>query len=1342
MKRRVLSLVLALTLIVTVFSALNTSVFGANMLIYNHGPKEYNLTDKYLSESNNAKMTGEQLDLKAGGSATIAFYLPFNSDIIELTYSGTTAPVTVFDGVQSYVIQPAEGQTTVKYKLPVVERLGEKVYTFSADSAVKLKKISFKLVAEKSGYAAGEKEMAISAEEFMIQKATIMRTDSPMMLVNSGRRYIDIDDMSKTPIFIGESVYLPIHALARALSLYFEDLPDKKYVLLRDGSDELVFTEGFSYSLNKEGVKTPVENVVRYQNGKTYLPVRYIAEFYDRVVGYKDGMIAIDDNQYYVADYLDESTKVRQYIDSKFDEMMPSDIVGKTYYVAKSGNASDDNPGTIDAPFLTISKAGQVAQAGDTVIVKEGTYRETVTVKNDGTPTAPIVFKAAEGEKVIISAAEEVSDFITYGENLVVASIPSGDLGFGKNQVFYDGITIPEARYPNGPGIDIGDVAEPLSDNWPVAAPLTVDMTNPLHITNEELLDQPEGTWDGAKYITLRGMAYAISFAKVKHSKPGEIELGDHGTIYWDAKEGNTQIRWGYLCGDIDAIDLPGEWVVENGTLFMMPPEGTTVDDLTVEVKARQLCVDIPDNKCVQFRGFETIGGSMRLNNSELCVVKDCNIKYNNHYSWSMDQHSGFIDDANVKDSDGAPPRGEVGLYVGGYDNIFINNIFDEAAAAAIYGVGCYTYIENNLIKNCGYMGSYVAGLNFNGEAWKGSASPRGGMVVVGNTAFNSGRSPLQTTRPAYNGEWAMIPYEIAYNDFHNGMITSLDTGVIYTYMSDHGNQRRKTQMHNNMVYVNYEETWPYSFGIYHDGGTINIDTYNNLVFCTEPGVRFTTLPYTFTHLSPGTEGQCDVWENSAIIRAVQGGRDGLVPGDYPYGMMFDAGSTIDREPYTKNYDRIMSEDPTIGTWEDYYKVTADSEIGEGAENLGDRVRLDAVGEWVKIPAVDFGIGRNEVDVYVMGDKYVAPPSFEVIVGSSLEEGLKKQCKNVYFRSRDKDERDTVRTQILGTPGVNDVYIRMIGGETPIDICGIKVLAMQDSASSKSGKNMIYGGDYSESYCADESYSHEPKYGVGTDYSNPFINNTWGGSYLVYKDVEFSQDSDVATINYCTGPNYGGQKMQIRIDSIDAEPVGEFISGEPGWSQWTDVQIQLDKAIPEGKHDLYVTFFDDDPAAKGKTLNLWYIKFTNMDVITREGRTLHFENFTDVKPSPEGEFPPEEKSTTFESESVYFVNNTWPGTTFEYKDWSLNKDATKIKVKHCTSGSYSGQSVQIRIGSEKAEPIAEFKSLDTGWSAWMDIEVELKKPLKAGKYDVYVTFIEPDGKYASKSGNFDKIVFE
>lgn len=55
-------------------------------------------------------------------------------------------------------------------------------------------------------------------------------------------------------------------------------------------------------------------------------------------------------------------------------------LIAKEYHVAKSG--SDTNPGTVEAPFLTISKAAMVLNAGDTVTVHSGTYREWVSPRN------------------------------------------------------------------------------------------------------------------------------------------------------------------------------------------------------------------------------------------------------------------------------------------------------------------------------------------------------------------------------------------------------------------------------------------------------------------------------------------------------------------------------------------------------------------------------------------------------------------------------------------------------------------------------------------------------------------------------------------------------------------------------------------------------------------------------------------------------------------------------------------------------------------------------------------------------------------------------------------------
>ncbi len=79
--------------------------------------------------------------------------------------------------------------------------------------------------------------------------------------------------------------------------------------------------------------------------------------------------------------------------------------MSKIYHVSKSGN--DYNIGTEEFPFLTISKAAKLADEGDTVIVHEGVYRESVSPVNGArNELGRITYMAAEGEKVVIKGSE------------------------------------------------------------------------------------------------------------------------------------------------------------------------------------------------------------------------------------------------------------------------------------------------------------------------------------------------------------------------------------------------------------------------------------------------------------------------------------------------------------------------------------------------------------------------------------------------------------------------------------------------------------------------------------------------------------------------------------------------------------------------------------------------------------------------------------------------------------------------------------------------------------------------------------------------------------------------
>jgi hypothetical protein len=77
----------------------------------------------------------------------------------------------------------------------------------------------------------------------------------------------------------------------------------------------------------------------------------------------------------------------------------------------RHAQADDAGPGTIEAPLRTIGKAAAAAQAGDTVLIRTGVYREQVTVEASGTPERPIRFEAEPAGHVVITGADVLSDW-------------------------------------------------------------------------------------------------------------------------------------------------------------------------------------------------------------------------------------------------------------------------------------------------------------------------------------------------------------------------------------------------------------------------------------------------------------------------------------------------------------------------------------------------------------------------------------------------------------------------------------------------------------------------------------------------------------------------------------------------------------------------------------------------------------------------------------------------------------------------------------------------------------------------------------------------------------------
>lgn len=68
---------------------------------------------------------------------------------------------------------------------------------------------------------------------------------------------------------------------------------------------------------------------------------------------------------------------------------------GKVFYIALNGN--NNNPGTEALPWRNLNHAVYAMRAGDTVLVKNGTYLEPIFINRSGSAGKPITYKAYPG---------------------------------------------------------------------------------------------------------------------------------------------------------------------------------------------------------------------------------------------------------------------------------------------------------------------------------------------------------------------------------------------------------------------------------------------------------------------------------------------------------------------------------------------------------------------------------------------------------------------------------------------------------------------------------------------------------------------------------------------------------------------------------------------------------------------------------------------------------------------------------------------------------------------------------------------------------------------------------
>jgi|GEM_PF-1163690 len=1217
--RRCSTLFIVLTLVLSICVPMLTGGAESDYRL-SPGPVSATPESKYLLSQTNVTISGTTWNFSTGGSVSYDIFIPFESDRLVFNHPGdgkdANLTITVDDLVYQTSLSDEGNATSTEIAIRVPR--GSHVLTVSAASAITISNLTFHKINE-TWYWQHCSTLDISDYESTLLTTIAVKEGSRAFRSGGSMRYWDMSTKDLMPMNVSGVMYVPLEMLAESMRYYCEDYPDKNYILLRGETRDLEMQGGVGYLTEGFDTKTPVSMEIIYKDGVTWVPLRKIAETLGYGVSYRDGIAVVDDR--ILAREVVEDNTIFTELKAEFANYDATDIiVGKTYHVAKTG--SDANDGTAASPFLTLNKAGLEAQAGDTVIIHEGTYRETFTPQNNGTLTSPIIFQAAEGEgDVIISALEPISGF-TQGDDGLWYATPTVNMGFGNNQLFYQGEELHAGRHPNT-HTKKGAIGWPegISKVWPTMGNMMITEKGGFDVYSDTDLNQEEENyWAGGTFITVKGEAWTYVSGDIVSSEKGKLTVKDHddwvdytlGTS--DFFKNVTNEDFGYITNHYNTVDMPGEWYMDAaGSLVLKAPDGANMADASkFETKARYNVINMNNRKNIVIRGIKTIGGSLIMEDGENNVVDSCTMTHMSHFTLYICPGRMLRDPSVSHNADRSRQRGESGNWVGGTRNALINNIFDHSAGTGLFLQGIGHYIKNNQFLNCGYSGGYPGALCVTEQRGLPSGTPKGGHIIIYNDIINAARQGLNIgggetsdgMSPAY------IPCDVAYNYLENCTMGTRDTGATYSYALNIGTDWARSATHHNM----YAGEHFIGAGFhklcntfYIDGGVTAMDSYLNLSFTSQPkwptSVQSKTHVYGDEQATPGSRGG-----NDRDLQFVPGGEDSLQIADYPDGKPFRAGSTHRRtDRFMLNYNNFKAGNPGV------YKPSnnpADTsvtpQIFENVQIGGDyrhyiTMFLDVEPEWyptrdgVKYsPIVTLNVkntsgetvaeveSRIGIDATNSFNRWYYYKTFEkVMTLPKLPAGT--YTLEIMFESPE------ARVQALRATSLNEVTIQAVEGAQPNYI------------SPSSYDQFIQQGGYGLVPVPSENlvgaYAGWPLFGKN-------VGNTWAHTFI-YNNVYLETAADQIEFILNTGGTYVSQGLSVFLcddEGNQIERIGRDVIAdeqrfkESSWLLGGYSSMPLNRVLEPGTYNFMFKF---DPtvggANAGANTTIEEIYFTRSD---------------------------------------------------------------------------------------------------------------------------------------------------
>jgi len=370
-----------------------------------------------------------------------------------------------------------------------------------------------------------------------------------------------------------------------------------------------------------------------------------------------------------------------------------------TYYVAPSSSGgSNSNNGSISSPWETITYALTQLSAGDTLYLREGTYRETISITQDGSLGNVITIEAYTDsgtlETVTIDGTVDVTGtWNTY--NSVSGAYQLSSYSTNITQLFVDDEPMVNARWPNA---QFNDDSIFSHSTW---AQGDEDNSSNGSLTIDEDEFNPTGLdLNGSIGVLNIGSFKTWTVVMTGHTQNGS---SDDVITYNTADIGTYKDKHHYYFfeGKLAFMDTNNEWFHDktNNILYLFPDNGSDPSNRTIKAKTTDYRVTFNGANYITFKKINFFATTIDIQNSDNLTIEECNFYYPSSSSRMLGTTNG-IGSPNVLTMDNNSDN-----------NTIKKCLFENSEGEALRIKGDNNTIENNYFHHIDWSASELEGL-------------------------------------------------------------------------------------------------------------------------------------------------------------------------------------------------------------------------------------------------------------------------------------------------------------------------------------------------------------------------------------------------------------------------------------------------------------------------------------------------------------------------------------------------------------------------------------------------------------------------------------------------------